>query len=417
MRNILILFTALVIGFSLAAEEKKPKVAVMEIEDKSGRIDKEFLENAAEALRAELIATDKFIVISKDRQRKAMIKGAKKESWKECYDQSCRIELGQALTADNILSGIVTYFGKKYTLTIEMIDLAKEATVKGASADFDATEEVSIAKAVRETIAVVVGVSSKRINAVQSVDGGQGESKYASMVNKEKREKEKLDAAWAEVRDIAVDRNIPKGKRVAVLNEFLNDFPKNNDHEEKAEELIDILEDDDEPEAVWAQKEADEKRKGTYEYSLLEGTEWFAFRIEAGSHGGGGMLSFFTLRWNWFYWEIIRAAGAGGGPGLGGDNSVYGLGGTSFGVPIRFLGTLEHELRLGTGFYGGIIATDTNDDSYNEHLGLAIMSLEISYLWHFGKGYSLQGGLESYVSLYPDPEATAIMVFVGMRFR
>jgi len=33
MRNILILFTALVIGFSLAAEEKKPKIAVMEIED------------------------------------------------------------------------------------------------------------------------------------------------------------------------------------------------------------------------------------------------------------------------------------------------------------------------------------------------------------------------------------------------
>ncbi|HOW51673.1 MAG TPA: DUF1566 domain-containing protein [bacterium] len=156
MRNALILFAMLAIGFILYSQERQTKLAVMEIEDKSGKLSKTILENAAEALRTELVASNKFIVISKDRQRKAMIKGQKQESWKECYDQACRIELGQALTADSILTGIVTLFGGKYTLTAELIDLAKEATVKTAKAEFDGTE-VGLSEAIKDISAQITG--------------------------------------------------------------------------------------------------------------------------------------------------------------------------------------------------------------------------------------------------------------------
>ncbi len=156
MRNALILLSVLALGFTLSGEEKKYKVAVMEIEDKSGKLSASLLENAAEALRTEIGATNQFILISKDRQRKEMIKGQKKESWKECYDQSCRIELGQALTADRILTGIVTYFGKQYTLTAELIDLAKEATIKTAKAEFDGSEE-GLAEAIKSIAAQIAG--------------------------------------------------------------------------------------------------------------------------------------------------------------------------------------------------------------------------------------------------------------------
>ena len=182
MRNALIILSVLALSLALFGEEKKPKVAVMEIEDKSGKLSASLLENAAEALRTEIGATNKFILISKDRQRKAMIKGEKKESWKDCYDQSCRIELGQALTADRILTGIITYFGKQYTLTAELIDLAKEATVKTAKAEFDGSEE-GLAEAIKSIAAQIAGKKTggssfkegKIGEQVEEWDIGQGE--------------------------------------------------------------------------------------------------------------------------------------------------------------------------------------------------------------------------------------------------
>ena len=182
MRKFALFLVFVVMAFFLVAQERQTKLAVMEIEDQSGKLSKKLLEGAAEALRTELVASNRFTIISKDRQRQAMIKGEKKESWKECYDQSCRIQLGQALTADQILTGIVTYFGKRYTLTAELVDLAKEATVKGAKAEFDGTEE-GLAEAIRNIAAQIAGVkrggssfqSGKTGEKVEEWDVGQGE--------------------------------------------------------------------------------------------------------------------------------------------------------------------------------------------------------------------------------------------------
>jgi len=152
-------------ALGMVAQERQTKLAVMEIEDKSGKLPKALLENAAEALRTEIGATNKFVLISKDRQRRAMIKEEKKESWKECYDQQCRIQLGQALTADHILTSMVTYFGETYTITAELIDLAKEATVKTAKAEFDGSEK-GLAEAIKSIAWQIAG--SKRGSTFQT---------------------------------------------------------------------------------------------------------------------------------------------------------------------------------------------------------------------------------------------------------
>ncbi len=156
MRYLTILLTVVVLAFTLAAEEKKPKVAVMEMHDLSGKLTKTMLETATEVLRSELVASNRFVVISKERQRKETVKEAKKESWKECYDQSCRIELGQALSADSILSTTITFFGGSYTITAELVDLAKEATVAGAKAQFDGSEK-ELGRAITEITARLAG--------------------------------------------------------------------------------------------------------------------------------------------------------------------------------------------------------------------------------------------------------------------
>ncbi len=160
----LLVFTLITLcAIMLAAEEKKPKVAVMEIGDKSGKLSKAMLEAATEVLRSELVASNRFVVISKERQLKETVKEAKKESWKECYDKSCQIPLGQSLSADSILSTAITFFGGIYTITSELVDLAKEATVAGAKAQFDGTEK-ELGRAIGE---ISARLSGKEPPAVQ----------------------------------------------------------------------------------------------------------------------------------------------------------------------------------------------------------------------------------------------------------
>ena len=143
MKKICAIFLILCVFFKLSADndDEKLKLAVMEFEDLSGKLSKKMIAIATEQIRSKFVASNKFIVIAKERQEKAMIKEMKKESYKVCNDKNCQIPLGQALSADTILRTTITFLGGTYTITSELIDLAKEATVKGAEAKFDGSEK------------------------------------------------------------------------------------------------------------------------------------------------------------------------------------------------------------------------------------------------------------------------------------
>jgi len=128
-------------GMFAAELKEKPKLAIMEFEDRSETLDQTMLSNAAEYLRSEFVGSDQFVIIAKERQEKALISEMKKESYQMCRERNCQIPLGQALSADSILRTTINYFGGIYNITTELIDLAKEATVKGAKFQFDGTEK------------------------------------------------------------------------------------------------------------------------------------------------------------------------------------------------------------------------------------------------------------------------------------
>ena len=141
MKRLLVLLLAAVLVMpALSAETKKFKIAVMDVEDQSGTLDPNILKSATEYLRSKLVATGLYVVIDKTRQQeklKGLIKDSKKESYMECFDKNCQVPLGQALAADNILRSSITLFADVYTMSTELVDLAKEATVAGLVADFD----------------------------------------------------------------------------------------------------------------------------------------------------------------------------------------------------------------------------------------------------------------------------------------
>jgi len=138
-RGILVFLGIFLMGALLMATEvRKPKIAVMEIEDTAQRFDAALIENATEILRSKLTATGRFVVIDKSRQHeklKSLIKEEKRESYKECYDQKCQIPLGQALAADTILRSSISCINQNCVLSSELVDLAKEAAIRGGSAE------------------------------------------------------------------------------------------------------------------------------------------------------------------------------------------------------------------------------------------------------------------------------------------
>ena len=135
----LVLFCAFFKMF--AEDDEKLRLAVMEFEDRSGKISKQTLSDATEYVRASIISSNTYIVISKERQEQEMIKEMKKESYKACNDKNCQIPLGQALSADTIMRTTITFFGGVYTISSELIDLEKEATIIGAKKNYDGSEE------------------------------------------------------------------------------------------------------------------------------------------------------------------------------------------------------------------------------------------------------------------------------------
>jgi len=143
--------------FKMFAEddEDKLRLAVMEFEDRSGNLSEKTLSDATEYIRGAFVASNKFIVIAKERQENAMIQQMKKESYKLCNDKKCQIPLGQALSADTILRTTITFLGGQYTITSELIDLAKEATTKGAKATFDGDEK-SLISALNEIVSQII---------------------------------------------------------------------------------------------------------------------------------------------------------------------------------------------------------------------------------------------------------------------
>ena len=163
MKKISVFFFVLAVlgmNFTLFADDDdddKLKLAVMEFEDQSGDFSEKTLSNATEYIRSAFVASNKFIVIAKERQEKEMIKQMKEASYQDCNDKNCQIPLGQALSADTILRTTITFLGGIYKITSELVDLAKEATIRGAEQKFNDHDEKSLVKALDRIVLQIMG--------------------------------------------------------------------------------------------------------------------------------------------------------------------------------------------------------------------------------------------------------------------
>ncbi len=162
MKKIFIVLVLFLLSLGLFAE--KPRIAILDFEDNSGTLSKKLSKAQMQAERKVMSiyfrkqAKGKFIILS-DSEQEAIIKKMKKESTRLDRNQVYKIATGMGVSADKILYTTIVAFGRKYTVTSELIDLEREISDEQGMvgyADFDGTQE-SLREAMEKIVNQLMG--------------------------------------------------------------------------------------------------------------------------------------------------------------------------------------------------------------------------------------------------------------------
>ena len=126
--------------FGAHAQSKKPIVAVFTVEDREGRLKNRLIIRLSDYLAMALAATGQYRIVPRNELKKRLV-GKKKSSYKNCYDQTCQIEIGKELAAQKSLSTVILKLGSKCMVTSVLFDLRTAASEGGASIEGDCDED------------------------------------------------------------------------------------------------------------------------------------------------------------------------------------------------------------------------------------------------------------------------------------
>ncbi len=122
------------------AEEKKPVVAVFEIQAQNVVLSPVVLSALATYVASKLAETGRYEVVPQDKLKEALTEN-KKKTYKDCYSQSCQIAIGQEVAANKALSTKVLKLGSRCTVTSDLFDLRKATSGTSATAKGECSED------------------------------------------------------------------------------------------------------------------------------------------------------------------------------------------------------------------------------------------------------------------------------------
>jgi len=144
----------MILWAATAMAEERPIVAVFDMEDRGAGLSKATLNNLTDYLAA-MLTEGGYQVIPRTQIRERL-KQQQTESYKQCFDQSCQIELGKELAAQKSLATKVLKIGKKCRVTGDLYDLKRAASERAATAGSGCSEDELLA-AVEEVAAKLTG--------------------------------------------------------------------------------------------------------------------------------------------------------------------------------------------------------------------------------------------------------------------
>lgn len=153
VRPTLVIVAALLVPVTALA--RAPIVAVFDVQVSGvSSVDAGTAERLADFVAGRLAASGAFEVVPRS-QVKARLQQAKSESYKECYDQACQVELGREMAAEKSVSVEVLRLGKSCTVNISLYDLAR-ATTEAADSGDGACDEEGVIATLKTTVAHLV---------------------------------------------------------------------------------------------------------------------------------------------------------------------------------------------------------------------------------------------------------------------
>ena len=132
------------------SSSSRPIVAVFPIEDETDKIRESTLRQLSHYLQVRIAESGAYVVVARD-EIDAALRAQKAESYRECYESSCQIEIGRELAAQKVLhTQIVTLAGECVT-TSTLYDL-RLAAAERAFSQRSNCDDAALVRAIEELI-------------------------------------------------------------------------------------------------------------------------------------------------------------------------------------------------------------------------------------------------------------------------
>ena len=259
--TVLLLAAGLFLPTSRAGEQR-PIVVVFNVEIQGFKLSRTVKNNLSDYLTGKLAGAGIFQVVPRDQLKKRLMK-QKRKSFKQCYDQSCQIELGRELAAEKTLATKVLKLGSMCTVSVTLYDLKKATADSAASVSGKCKVDdivASMDKAVDELTGVADDVdlppnagdkpapSSDRKTAKRKIRALMARAEKEEARRKAVENKAALEVKRARAKEIqqAYDRTKQSGgsatEQVGAWESFVSDYPDDNPYLETAKREIKSLE-------------------------------------------------------------------------------------------------------------------------------------------------------------------------------
>ncbi len=155
-RELVFLFAAAVLPGASAAAAEKPIVAVFDMEQKGVSLPAGTLDRLTDYLGS-LLTKHGYQVVPRAQLKQRLLE-EKKESYRQCYDTSCQIEIGKEMAAQKSLSSQVMKTGRKCTVTLTLFDLKRAASERAGDGEGGCDED-GVFESLKEAVAELAGAA------------------------------------------------------------------------------------------------------------------------------------------------------------------------------------------------------------------------------------------------------------------
>lgn len=129
-------------SYAVFSEEYQPAVlAVFDVQVKGIRIGPVTVENIGDYLSTILAGSKQYAVVPRSQIRASLFQ-EKSNSYRECFDESCQIQLGRELAAQKFLATMIARVGNKCIVNMIVFDLAKATSDLASSSDGGCSEDL-----------------------------------------------------------------------------------------------------------------------------------------------------------------------------------------------------------------------------------------------------------------------------------